>query len=315
MPYTLGDEYPRWQLPLSLPAGTVLETTVTSSQDVEVVVPVKDDPAGVAETLDAFLAMAESDRPWKVIVVDDGSSDGGRGTLAAVETAATRGLDAEALLLPVNGGPAAARNAGAGRTAASWIWFVDAGVRPVPNFLPSLVQVGSDTPAVAWTGPLIAAETGPYAAYYAKRATLCPPADDAGHLQGVVTASVCIARAAFSGIGGFDAHFRRAACEDFDIGLRLRAHGRIGWDRSLAAQHRYAEDETDFRKRFSRYGYGFFQFGQKWQVDMTPWAPSYEGLSDPFSRALADIQFLEMNSGWREAQEAEQRSRQPSVPV
>jgi GT2 family glycosyltransferase len=263
MQYSLGAEYPRWELPLSLPAGTVLETTVAAFQDVEVVVPVKDDTAGVAETLGAFLDMAICDRPWKVIVVDDRLSDDGRGTAAAVETATARGLDAEALLLPANIGPAAARNAGAGRTASSWIWFVDAGVRPVPGFLPSLVQIGSVTPAVAWTGPLIAADTGPYAAYYAKCATLCPPADADGELQGTVTASVVVAHRAFIGIGGFDARFRLAACEDFDIGLRLRAHGRIGWDRGLTAQHRYAEDEADFRKRFGRYGYGFYQFGQK----------------------------------------------------
>jgi hypothetical protein len=48
---------------------------------------------------------------------------------------------------------------------------------------------------------------------------------------------------------------------------------------------------------------------------MMPWPPSYDGLADPFSRALADIQFEEMMRGWREAQEADQRSRQQPVAV
>lgn len=309
MSYTLPATFPRWQLATSLPPATSHEHQIATPSDVTVVIPVKDDPAGLGETLDVLTVLWPENQPGKVLVVDDGSQDGGAATRMAASAAMSTGLPTEAIVLGSNRGPAGARNAGAARVGTSWVWFLDAGVRPSPGFLSALCAVAHDTPAVAWTGPIQAEPTGPIAAYYEAQATLCPPSDAEGHLQAFVTASVVINMSAFTAAGGFDVRFRRAACEDLDLGMRLRAHGLIGWLTELGVHHRFDEDLDDFRKRFRRYGFGFAQFGAKWGVDMEPW-PVTPRLPDSFSRHLAQVQFEELTKGWQEAQALETQLRQ-----
>lgn len=304
MTYRLPDDAPRWQLPLTLPRSYPIEQHVHSADDVTVIIPVKDDPAGVCETLTALAGLAPGMRPARVIVVDDGSGDAGAATAAQVAMAARAGLAVEAWLEPVNRGPAAARNIGAAKATTPWLWFLDAGVRPEPGFLQALADHGLLRPAVAWTGPIHSDPTGLFAAYYTAQSILSPPAQMDGSLDGFVTASVAINRTAFTAVGGFDERFRKAACEDLDLGLRLRPHGLIGYAADLAVRHRFREDEEDFRKRFRRYGHGFYQFGAKWTVDMEPW-PVIAKRDDPVHRQLAGIQYEELWRGWTDAQTAE----------
>lgn len=300
MIHTLPPDAPRWELPLRLPAATNLERYLEAPGDVTVVIPVKDDRAGVAETLAALHILTPATWPRRIIVVDDGSTDGGWGTQEAVRDAADDGLPVEAFILTPNGGPAAARNAGAEQARTPWLWFLDAGVRPSEDYLTTAVAHGRGSAAVAWTGPIRSDATGPFADYYAAQRTLSPPAAADGRLDAFVTASVLVCQDAFRAIGGFDPLFRKAACEDLDIGLRLRPHGLIAWRHDLEVRHRFAEDEGDFRRRFARYGYGFHQFGAKWACDMTPW-PVIAQINHPFHRRLARLQFEELQSGWRQA--------------
>lgn len=304
MTYSLPEGVPRWQLPLTLPPSHSIEQHVHSADDVTVVIPVKDDPAGVCETLTALSALSGDLRPARVIVVDDGSGDAGTATTGQVAIAAQAGLRVEASIQPVNRGPAAARNRGAALAETHWLWFLDAGVRPGAGVLAAAIAHGRTCPAVAWTGPIHSDPSGLFAAYYTAQSILSPPAQLDGQLDGFVTASVLINRAAFTAVGGFDERFRKAACEDLDLGLRLRPHGRIGYSADLAVRHGFREDEDDFRKRFRRYGFGFAQFGAKWQVDMEPW-PVVAKTDDPVHRQLAGIQYEELWRGWREAQTAE----------
>lgn len=309
MQYTLPAGFPRWQLATTLPPAQAHEHHLASPGDVTVVIPVKDDPAGLGETLATLASLSPEQRPGMVLVVDDGSSDGGAATRMAMSAVASEGLPAEAIILDANRGPAAARNAGAARVQSSWVWFLDAGVRPASGFLSTLCSAGRDVPAVAWTSRIHAEPTGPIAAYYEAQATLCPPSDGDGLLQAFVTASVVINMQAFAATGGFDVRFRRAACEDLDLGMRLRAHGMIGWLPEVGVYHRFDEDLDDFRRRFRRYGFGFRQFGEKWGVDMEPW-PVKSRLPDSFSQHLAQLQFEELTNGWREAQALEAELRQ-----
>jgi GT2 family glycosyltransferase len=308
MDYKLPVEASRWQLPLSLPVSHSIERHLYSAADVTVVIPVKDDPSGLSETLQALNALHGGVRPAKVIVVDDGSGDAGAATRAEVCKASEAGLVVEACIQLVNQGPAAARNRGAEMATTQWLWFLDAGVRPDTDFLVALTEHGHICPAVAWTGPIASDPTGLFASYYSAQSILSPPAQPDGQLDGFVTASVVINRSAFETVGGFDGRFRRAACEDLDLGLRLRPHGLIGYAADLLVRHRFREDEGDFRWRFRRYGYGFFQFGAKWQQNMEPW-PVVARIDDPVHRQLAGIQYEELWNGWKEAQAADEAAR------
>lgn len=108
-----------------------------SGDGVTVVVPVRDDPDGVARLLDSLSVV---DGVAEVIVVDDGSSDPAR--LAAVVDAAVvradRGVDAvptQLLRLEASLGPGAARNAGAARAMTDLVAFVDADCVVTPGWL------------------------------------------------------------------------------------------------------------------------------------------------------------------------------------
>lgn len=112
---------------------------VDPDDEVTVVVPVRDDPDGVARLLDSLSAV---DGVVEVIVVDDGSLDPAR--LAAVvgsDRGAHRGADAvptRLLRLEVSRGPGAARNTGAARATTGLIGFVDADCVVTPGWLTPL---------------------------------------------------------------------------------------------------------------------------------------------------------------------------------
>jgi glycosyltransferase involved in cell wall biosynthesis len=91
-----------------------------------VVIPAHDAAETIAATLDA-LARQDVDEPFELLVVDDSSTD------ATAAIAAERG--ARVIALGDQGGPAAARNAGAAATAAPILAFTDADCEPAPGWL------------------------------------------------------------------------------------------------------------------------------------------------------------------------------------
>lgn len=301
MQHVLSESDPLWELPLRLKPGAPLAGLFTAPDAATAVIPVKDDTGGLRETLAALRVLDIGACPAEVIVVDDGSADHGEGTTAVVAEAKLRGQPVLLVVLPANRGPAAARNTGAKLAATGWIWFVDAGVRPAPEFLDVAVRAGSSLPAVAWTGPTLPDPTGLLADYYAAQGILSPPSSPVDRsLESFITASVLVRREAFESVGGFDEDFRQAGGEDLDLGLRLRPHGTIGWSPGLCSCHRFREDEDDFRRRFRRYGAGLQQFGRKWGVGMQPW-PVVARRDSPEHRRLALIQHEELWVGWRRA--------------
>lgn len=301
MQHGLSDSDPLWELPLRLQPRPTLAGAFATPDAATAVIPVKDDTGGLRETLAALRALNTGARPAEVIVVDDGSADHGEGTTAAVAEAKLLGQRVLLVVLPLNRGPAAARNTGAKLVVTGWIWFVDAGVRPVPDFLEVAARAGGAAPAIAWTGPILPDPTGALADYYAAQGILSPPSSSVDRsLESFITASVLVRREAFEAVGGFDEVFRQAGGEDLDLGLRLRPHGMIGWSPGLRTWHRFREDEDDFRRRFRRYGAGLQQFGRKWGFDMQPW-PVVARRDSPDHRRLALIQHEELWRGWSQA--------------
>ena len=88
---------------------------VADVEDVDVIVPVRDD-------VDSLASLLESLRGLHVTIVDDGSSDAD-----AVADCAQR-FGADVVRLDVNLGPGSARNAGARATSRPLLWFIDVDV-------------------------------------------------------------------------------------------------------------------------------------------------------------------------------------------
>jgi hypothetical protein len=119
--------------------------------------------------------------------------------------------------------------------------------------------------------------------------------------QAIITANALIACLPFAFRGGFDPEFTEAAGEDLDIGIRLRELGVIAWAPNAKAAHRFAEDESDFYRRFRRYGRG------NRKLEMVHGLPSLR--ARPFKaekaehQGLADLAVKAMQAGYDEAVE------------
>ncbi|QYJ02626.1 mycofactocin biosynthesis glycosyltransferase MftF [Nocardioides panacisoli] len=122
-------------------ADPVLSGTGVDAGDLTVVVPVRDRPEQLGRAL-ADLA------PLRVLVVDDGSLE----PAAVAVVAASHG--AEVLPLPVNRGPAAARNAGLRAVTTPYVAFVDSDVHTDAATLLRLTRHFADR-SVALVGPLV----------------------------------------------------------------------------------------------------------------------------------------------------------------
>ncbi|NMD57441.1 MULTISPECIES: mycofactocin biosynthesis glycosyltransferase MftF [Tsukamurella] len=204
--------------------------------DITVVVPVRDDQAGVDRLLRAV-------RGLPVVVVDDGS---------AVPIRVPDDPAVRLLRLPENRGPAHARNRGAALADTGLVAFLDADTVPRPGWADVLRARFAD-PTVAVAAPRIvgledAPWTRPVARYAGLHSSLDlgprPGAARPGNpVAYVPSAAMLVRRGAFEAIGGFDPDLRVA--EDVDLCWRLADAGwtvryepaaRVGHDHRTTAR-------------------------------------------------------------------------------
>ncbi len=191
--------------------------------EVTVVIPVRDDANGLVTTL---RAQERACPGLPVVVVDDGSLDGG-----AVRAACRPVRGVEVVRAPVPGGPASARNRGWRRAHTPVVAFLDAGCAPSPGWLELLLAL-LDVPGVAAAAPRIVSERGraprPLAAYEAVRSRLdmgerAGPVRPGSWVPFVPTAALAVRREALADVDGFDEAL--ATGEDVDLVWRLHAGG------------------------------------------------------------------------------------------
>ncbi len=117
---------------------------------VSIIIPAYNSAATIGETLRSL--DAQEYRDFETIVVDDGSQDN---TAAIVE----RDFPSVRVLRQANGGPAAARNAGARQATGDWLAFLDADDAWLPWRLAMQIQLAGEHPEFAmWCGETVGLE-------------------------------------------------------------------------------------------------------------------------------------------------------------
>jgi len=220
------------------------DDAVVTLDDVTVVIPVKDDPVGLAATL-ASLPPGVS-----VVVVDDGS-----------EPPVDRNAVEPAGLLvrrSFAGGPGVARQAAMPHADSALIAFVDAGVELEPTSLERLARWFAD-PTVVAVGPRVASRVGPgrLARYEERRSPLDlgatpAPVDEQSPVTYLPTACLLARRCSVEAAGGFDATLRWG--EDVDLVWRLSTRGDVRFDPSVVVEHPPRPTMSGFVRQ--RFGYG-----------------------------------------------------------
>ncbi len=223
---------------------------VVDPRRVTVVIPVRDDPEGLAATV----ATLGTGGP-ATVVVDDASAHPVRTMVGAGSGATVLGhVDPQ--------GPAAARNAGWRAATTDLVAFVDAGCRLPEGWLDELVPY-LDDPTVAAVAPRIVASGSPAAAPWLTAYESCRSALDLGPRPAPVrprswvpyvpTAALVVRRRALDSVGGFDERLRTG--EDVDLVWRLHDAGwRVRYQPDVTVTHPVRATVAGWARQ--RFGYG-----------------------------------------------------------
>jgi mycofactocin system glycosyltransferase len=225
--------------------------------------PVRDDPDGVAASLEAIGGVGA------VIVVDDGSQP-------AVTPA--QAPSARLIRRPVPGGPAAARNAGWKLATTEIVAFLDADCVPDSDWLEGLLTHFADPDVVA-VAPRVRARAGPatpswLAAYERKRSSLDlgsrqAPVRPGSLVSYVPTAALAVRRQALAEAGGFDEMLRFG--EDVDLVWRLAKRGdRIRYEPAVTVTHPARQSAPDWLRQRFQYGRSAAALEARHGLDVAP---------------------------------------------
>ncbi|MEQ7872928.1 glycosyltransferase family A protein [Sphingomonas sp. ASV193] len=197
---------------------------------VAVVMPLFDKAEYAAEAIDSVLAQTLA--PLDVVIVDDGSTDGGP------EAVERRFGEQVRLLRQPNAGPGPARNRGVAATDADWIAFIDADDKWSRDHLATLAEVAyafPDADLIATGhrrfcgGQTLTTDRSPVAARkinYFQEARVGEP---------VWTSACAVRRSAFEAIGGFGAF---CPGEDVDLWVSLALKGDVARSDRVTAHYR-----------------------------------------------------------------------------
>jgi glycosyltransferase involved in cell wall biosynthesis len=211
-----------------------------------VVIPAFNEERTLSRLLAALARCERSD--VQVIVVSDASSDG---TDAVAAAAGVR-----LLRLPVQRGPAGARNAGAAVATAPFLLFLDADVVPPPDLFQVLDAHRTRRPNLrCFTGvySIRPAVDGWFQRYRAViNDSYVRQLDDDAPSTLFVTAIAGIERALFEQLGGFDEGPGARQAEDTEFGYRVTRHAEVRLLRDMQVMHEFPDFSANLKTYFQR---------------------------------------------------------------
>lgn len=181
--------------------------SLNSSVRISVIIPAYNSGAFIHATIDSVLA--QTIKPFEIIVVDDGSKDN------TAEIAERYGEPVR-VLRKKNGGPASARNEGAMLATGDWLALLDADDQWLPTKLERQLQFTQDD-SVGVVHTLV---------HGRKAGSANTTFHQLWRQNIIVNSTVLLRRAAFLQMEGFDEARELISVEDYNFWLRL-AHS--GW--------------------------------------------------------------------------------------
>jgi GT2 family glycosyltransferase len=227
---------------------------------ISIIIPTFRRPEPLARCLDALTRQEYPRDQFEVVVVDNRNPPG------TVEPVVRAFEDRLALrrVTEDTPGPAAARNAGAHTAAAPILAFTDDDCIPDPGWLRALGETLAVHPDALVGGTSLDLEPRGLctAASRLVHDYFCAQQNaDAGVPRFFPSNNLAVPKAAFHAVGGFDAHFPRAAGEDRDFCARWRASGRhLVSAPEARVRHAHPLSVRGFVRQQMNYGRGAFQY-------------------------------------------------------
>ena len=226
-----------------------------------VVVPTYERVALVQSCLEALARLDYPRRDFEVIVVDDGSAV----PLAGQIPSTIDGLAVAIVRIP-NGGPGAARNAGAARARGRFLAFTDDDCRPAPSWLRVLDACCEGAPGRLIGGRTVnALDRNPWStasqvivdmAYAFYNADPAAPRFFASN-------NMAVPADLFAKVGGFRCGPFRVASEDRELCDRWRHAGHpLAYAPDAVVAHAHDLDFGSFCRQHFRYGRGAMRYHQ-----------------------------------------------------
>lgn len=223
------------------------------ASDLAVVIPTRDRWSILARTLEGLAGQTATG--FQTVVAVDGEDQ-----RIPAQIAALPGVE---VVPGPRGGPAAARNRGAGTIDRPLLLLLGDDMVPTPSLVARHLHRHREqpTPEVAVLGrvewhPEVADDrlsrwldwSGSQFEYGALGRA---PLDDAGFGR-FYASNVSLKREAFLGAGGFDTDFRTADYEDLDLGWRLHRRGMLlGYEPAALAHHLHRYDWATIERRYA----------------------------------------------------------------
>ncbi len=233
--------------------------------EISVVIPAFERISALEGCLHALAAQTLPPSKFEVIVCDDGSRLPVRDALASTLGALADRLHAR-VIRQDNGGPAAARNRGAGAAIGRYLAFTDDDCRPEPDWLERLLRHFAIRPdALVGGGLRTTAGSDRYAqATQAIMDFVYAEQELRNGLRVFSTSNLAMPASGFKGLGGFSSTFKRAAGEDYDLCARwYGGGGEIAYAPDAVVAHDHALTLGAYWLQHFTYGRGLLQVRQR----------------------------------------------------